>query len=396
MAKRLRVAMIAPPWLTIPPQGYGGIEEVVDGLHVGLRKLGVDAELFSVRSSRIRGVKVNSYFKEGLYEHIHRPVYESSPILVAHLLYSLDAIRKDGKFDIIHDHNGFLGPLAMHYFTQIPGTPPVVHTYHGPPFSTAAFLKKSGLPDNRDMWNLLGKSKRFFVVGLSESMMKEAPRALKPCILPHVHNAVVLTKFTFHPKKQKYFYTIGRFSPEKGNHIAAQLCDELGYTLKMAGTVAGINTPKQLILELSNPLSDYRGYTDFRYYSDKVWPITVKNPDIQYIGNICAEEKDKLIGAARAFLLPIDWEEPFGMVMIEALACGTPVVAMNRGSVPEIIEHGVNGFVANSVSEFKKYMQRVDEISPSACRESVEKRFSHEVMAKNYLDRYREVLARVK
>jgi glycosyltransferase involved in cell wall biosynthesis len=246
------------------------------------------------------------------------------------------------------------------------------------------------------MWNLLGNSKRFFVVGLSESMMKEAPSALKPRILPHVHNAVVLTKFTFHPKKQKYFYTIGRFSPEKGNHIAAQLCDELGYTLKMAGTVAGINTPKQLILELSNPLSDYRGYTDFRYYSDKVWPITVKNPDIQYLGNICAEEKDKLIGSARAFLLPIDWEEPFGMVMIEALACGTPVVAMNRGSVPEIIEHGVNGFVANSVAEFKKYMQRVDEISPIACRESVEKRFSHEVMAKNYLNRYREVLARVK
>ena len=390
--KRLRVAMIAPPWLSVPPTGYGGLEEMLYGLVRGLKKLGVEVELFSIASSRVRGVKINSFFKEEAYQHIHRPIYESSPVAIAQMMFALQSIRVDRKFDIIHDHNGYIGPLALNYFTQISGTPPAIHTLHGPPFSNPKQLKKSGLPDNRNVWKHISRSNRLYIVGISQSLMKDSPPGLRSRILPVVHNGVDVELFPYQPKKQKHFITMARFSTEKGQHIAAKLCDELRYKLEMAGTIAGINSPRQLVLELANPLSDYRGFADFRYYSDRVWPITVKNPRIRYVGNLAGRRKLRFLADAKALLFPIDWEEPFGMAVIEALACGTPVVAMKRGAMPEIIKHGVNGFLASTEAEFKDYMRRTDEIDPQACRQSVEKEFSVPVMAQKYLDRYQSVL----
>ncbi|OGL37407.1 hypothetical protein A3E49_00070 [Candidatus Saccharibacteria bacterium RIFCSPHIGHO2_12_FULL_49_19] len=390
--KRLRVAMIAPPWLSVPPTGYGGIEEVLYGLTRGLKKLGVEVELFSIGTSKVRGLKINSFFKDETYQHIHRAIYESSPIAITHMMFALQAVRVDRRFDIVHDHNGFIGPLALNYFTQIPGNPAAIHTYHGPPFSTPKQLKKSGLPDNRSIWKHISRNNRLYVVGISQSIMRGCPPGLRSRTLPVVHNGVDVELFPFQPKKQKHFITMARFSTEKGQHIAAKLCDELGYRLEMAGTIAGINTPRQLVLELAHPLSDYRAYVDFRYYSDKVWPITVKNQGIRFVGNLSGRRKLRFLANAKALLFPIDWEEPFGMAVIEALACGTPVVAMKRGAMPEIIEHGVNGFLASTEAEFKNYMQQVDQIDPEACRQSVEEKFSVPVMAQAYLDRYRSVL----
>jgi glycosyltransferase involved in cell wall biosynthesis len=385
--------MIAPPWLSVPPTGYGGIEEVLFGLLRGLKKLGVEAELFSIATSKVRGVKVNSFFKEEAYQHIHRPIYESSPITIAHIMYSLQTIRIDRRFDIIHDHNGFIGPLALNYFTQTSGNPPAIHTYHGPPFSSPKQMKKSGLPDNRDFWKHISRNNRLYVVGISQSLMRGSPPALRGRTLPVVYNGIDVDLFPFQPKKQKHFITMARFSAEKGQHVAARICDELGYSLEMAGNIAGINTPRQIVLELANPLSDYRAFADFRYFSDKIWPLTVKNRRIRYVGNLSGRRKLRFLANAKALLFPIDWDEPFGLAVIEALACGTPVVAMRRGSMPEIIEHGVNGWLANTEAELKEYMQRVDEINPEACRRSVEKNFSVPVMAQRYLDRYRSVLS---
>ena len=392
MKKNLRVAMIAPPWLSVPPTGYGGLEEMLFGLVRGLKKLGVEVELFSIASSRVRGVKVNSFFKEETYPHIHRPIYESAPLAVSQVMFALQSIRIDRKFDIIHDHNGYIGPLALNYFTQLPGTPPAIHTLHGPPFSNSKHLKKTGLPDNRDVWKNISRSNRLYIVGISQSLLRDCPPSIRSRVLPVVHNGVDTQLFPFQPKKQSYFLTMARFSTEKGQHIAAKLCDELGYRLEMAGTIAGINTPRNLVLELADPLSPYRSYDDFRYYSDNIWPITVKNSRIRFVGNLAGRRKLRLLANAKALLFPIDWEEPFGMVVIEALACGTPVVAMKRGAMPEIIKHGVNGFLASSEAEFKDYMQKVDQIDPAACRRSVEKNFSVPIMASKYLDRYQSVL----
>jgi glycosyltransferase involved in cell wall biosynthesis len=145
-------------------------------------------------------------------------------------------------------------------------------------------------------------------------------------------------------------------------------------------------------LELSNPLSSYRSHPHFKYYSDKILPYTIKYPRITYSGNLSGSAKIKFIAEAKALLFPIQWEEPFGMSVIEALACGTPVVAMNRGAMPEIIEHGVTGFLANNEEEFTEYMKRVDEIDPAACRRSVEEKFSASAMAEAYLERYKDII----
>src|SRR5690606_18691167 len=133
MTPNLRVAMIAPPWLSIPPKGYGGIEAVLDGLISGLKKRGVTVELFSVGETKIRGIKVHSLYKTGQYSQIHKPMYEAMPIIGAHLQFALNIIKADGKFDIIHDHNGFLGPQILSWATQDPSIPPSIHTLHGPP-----------------------------------------------------------------------------------------------------------------------------------------------------------------------------------------------------------------------------------------------------------------------
>lgn len=391
---KLRVAMLATPWLPVPPNGYGGTELVVHGLTRQLLRMGVKVDLFTIGSSRVPGAKLHSLYQQEQYSHIHKPFYEASPISIAHQLEALEYIRKNGRFDIIHDHNPFIGPLALRWATELRDMPPAVHTHHGPPFSSLDLT--SAVPDNMPMWQRLGASKRLFYVGISNALMKPAPRQLKPQILPAVHNAINVQQFPYVEKKKKYFITLGRFTRDKGQHTAARLCHKLGYRLQMAGNVAGINSPSRLLLALANPLSEYRSFADFKYYRDFVWPISIKDPRIKYVGNIGGERKLKFISEARALLFPIDWEEPFGMAPIEALACGTPVVAMRRGALPEIIEHGVNGFLADTVYEFQEYMQRVDEIDPRACRETVKEKFSLPQMAQGYLDRYEEVLRRTK
>jgi len=385
----MRVAMIAPPWLPIPPQGYGGIENVVYGLVPELLKLGVKVELFTTGDSTVKATKKHSLYADGQYSYIHKPLYVSSPIAIAQVAFALNRIRQDGKFDIIHDHNGFIGPLALSQAGD--DLPPSIHTLHGPPFSVAG-KKRLDEPDNLPMWRELAKSRRFHLVGISEAIMKNAPKELKPITLPAVHNAVDLAHFPFVAKKDNYFATLARFHPEKGQAVAVKLCAELDVPLRMAGVIGDLSRPKQVLMELANPLSTYRGLADFRYYSDKIFPF-LEHGKIDYVGEVSGERKLKFIGQAKALLFPIQWDEPFGMAPIEALACGTPVIAMARGALPEIIEHGVNGFLAKTEAEFKHYMTRIDEIDPTACRKSVEDKFSASLMAKRYLERYEAVLA---
>ncbi|MNH49967.1 Spore coat protein SA [compost metagenome] len=391
---KLRVAIIAPPWLALPIKGYGGIELVLDGLIAGLRKRDVEIEIFGNGAHTTRGVKTHSLYKTEQFHHIHKPMYESFPIVSAHIQFALDAIKKDGKFDIIHDHTGFLGMQLLAWATADPGLPPVVHTHHGPPFSTEHMLEQD-IPDNRPFWEqLAGHSGRSYIVGISDALMRPAPEGLKQSILPTVYNAIDIDHFHFSPLKKNYFITLARFTHDKGQHVAVKLAAKTKSRLRMAGTVAGIESNRKLLLELANPMSPYRSVEEFRYYSDKILPYVLRYPKITYSGNLKGSKKQKFISEAKALLFPIDWEEPFGMAVIEALACGTPVVAMNHGAMPEIIEHGVNGFLANSEQEFEEYMKRVDEIDPEQCRQSVAKKFSSDAMASAYIDRYREAIER--
>lgn len=388
----MRVAIIAPPWLALPIKGYGGIELVLEGLIEELLILGIEVEIFGNGAHTMKGVKTHSLYKEEQFGDIQRPWFEALPILAAHMLFAMKKIKEDGHFDIIHDHNSFIGPELLAWATSDPGLPPVIHTLHGPPFSSQAMLDQ-GLPDNRPYWEQLAKSPgRVYLVGVSDALVTPAPSKLKSHILPTVYNAIELDHFPLVTEKRDYFMTLARFSRDKGQHIAVKLCVQKNTRLRMAGTVAGIESSRKLLIEIANPFSPYRSNADFRYYSDKILPYTIRYRKVTYSGNLAGQRKIKFISEAKALLFPIDWEEPFGMAVIEALACGTPVIAMRRGAMPEIIEHGVNGFLADTEKEFSEYMDRVDEIDPAACRESVARKFSANAMATSYVERYRQVI----
>lgn len=393
-SKPLRVAMIAPPWLALPVQGYGGIELVIEGLVKSLKELGVEVELIANGAAKIRGVKTHSIYDQEQFEHIHKPYYEVLPVLQAHMQFALNVIE-EGDFDIIHDHNPWIGAEMLALATRIPGIPPALHTFHGPPFSTKEMLDQ-GIPDNRLQFEMLKNMGNLYCVAISEALGMQAPKPIKKHLLPAVHNAIELDQFPFVAEKKDYFIMLARFSPDKGQDIAVRFAAKQKQRLRMAGTVGGIGSNRKLLFELSNPLSTYRNNPEFRYYSDKILPRVLRYPRITYSGNLSGHRKAKFISEAKALLFPIKWEEPFGMAVIEALACGTPVIAMNRGAMPEIIEHGVNGFLADTEEEFGEYMKRIDEIDPAACRKSVEEKFSARTMAANYLKRYEEVLKKTK
>ncbi len=392
-SSQMKIAMLAPPWLPIPPIGYGGIENVLAVLVPALMELGAEVELFTIGDTTIKATKNHSLYRAGQYEYIHRPAYESLPIYAAQTMFALNKVLAAGDFDIIHSHNFIPDMLAAAYAD---GLPPVVHTLHNPPFTTPDRLAMD-IPDNTPMWRQVAQSQRLteqknlFIVCISHALADKAPRALRPVMLKPVHNGVDPAQFPFVSHKSDYFVTLARSHPDKGQGIAARLCSQLGYKLKLAGIVGSMNRPRQVILELANPSSRFRSLIDFRYFSDEIFPY-LEEGEIEYVGDLSGQNKMDFLSHARALLFPIQWEEPFGMAPIEALACGTPVIAMARGALPEIIQHGTNGFLAHTEKEFAQYMKRVGEIDPAACRKSVEDKFSATCMAKQYLDRFETVL----
>lgn len=389
---KLRVAVVAPPWLALPIRGYGGIELVLEGLIKGLVHHDVEVVLFANGAHTMRGITTHSLYTTEQFQHIYEPYYESSAIVNAHLLFAKNKILEDGKFDLIHDHTPHLGPLFWSLASQDPKLPPVLHTFHGPPFGTSETKDVGSVYRDDDLKQFTSLGNVYYSC-ISEAMTKTVPVPLRPHLLRAVQNAIAVDSFPFVDHKKNYFITLARFAPYKGQHIAVKSAAKLRAHLRMMGIVGGdITSNRKLLFELANPLSPYRGDQQFRYYSDKIFPYVLRYPKITYSGNLSGQKKMKYLSEAKALLFPIQWEEPFGMAVIEALACGTPVVAMNRGAMPEIIEHGVTGFLANDENEFTEYMRRVDEIDPAECRRSAEKRFSANAMAKNYMKRYQEVL----
>ncbi len=393
--KKIRVAVIAPPWLALPVKGYGGIELVLEGLITALHSLeNVEVEVFANGQRTLPGVTTHSLFKKEQYGHIYEPYYESYSIVQAHLEFAYNYIKEQGDFDIIHDHVPHVGPsfwaMASSHTKQIP---PVLHTFHGPPFTNADHKDFGSVYNTQDLEQIHDFGS-MYASCISDAMARTAPVNIKKRLVKAVHNGVIIDNFPYVDKKKNYFITLARFAPYKGQHIAVQAATNLKKRLRMAGTIADITSNRKLFFELANPLSHYRNDPQFKYYSDKILPHVLRNPRITYSGSISGKQKMKFLSEAKALLFPITWDEPFGMSVIEALACGTPVIAMNRGAMPEIIQHGVNGFLAKTPAEFEEYMLRIDEIKPENCRKSVEKHFSSVAMAKKYLACYNEVIKR--
>lgn len=381
----LNIAMIAPPWIPTPPVGYGGIEYVVHHLVLELERRGHRVTLFATADSTTPASQLHHSFEVGQYARIADPLYESVGIPMIHVLESLDVIRRDGGFDIIHDHTAPVGSALLAHADRAT-IPPSLHTLHGPLHTTSSDGRET--IDDRRCYAVADPARLAFN-GISKSQVREAPRRMQDTLLEPVHNGVSLDEYPcVRGDGTGPYVTLARISRCKGHATAARLSTRLGVPLQIAGLVPGCADVAEMD---AAPRASAGG--DHAYYLDELRPLLAPGV-VDLVGSVAGATKLELLQRARALLFPIEWDEPFGLAAIESLACGTPVVAMRRGALAEIIEHGVNGFLADDEDEFLSFMRRVDEIDPAACRRTVEDRFSTARMASEYERRYEQVLNR--
>ena len=375
----LTVLINAGPWLPVPPPSYGGIENVLATLIPELRRRGVEVVLCSVGESTVAVEERRWAFPGGQFARLAGPYGQVVGITHAHMAAVLATLRQRPGIDLVHDHLEVVGPSVLGALG--PGAPPVLQTLHW------------DLGKHPEFYGTFDGRGRVFFNGVSNAQLRAAPPGLRAQSLGAVHLGVDLGAHRFQPDKGEDFLVLGRITPFKGQAVAARVCKELGVPLVMAGPVAGVGSPRELADALRDPASPLHGYGDVRHYLDGVRPFE-DGERVRWVGTVGGAAKDDLVGRARALLMPITWEEPGATAAIEALACGTPVIATRRGALPEIVEHGRTGFLADDEAEFARLLARAGEIDPAACRRSVVERFSAAAMADGYLGLYREVLAR--
>jgi glycosyltransferase involved in cell wall biosynthesis len=340
----VRVALLSPVWFPVPPTGYGGIEWVVALLADGLVDAGHDVTLFASGDSR---TKAELAF-----------VYESAPSAeigksAVELRHALACFERADEFDVIHDHSG---PAAAALAGAV--RTPTVHTVHGP------LLGEPG-----EVYERLARvAPRTRLISLS--MNQREPHPGLPW-LANVPNALDFSVYPAQPRRGDYLVFLGRMSPEKGAHRAVAVAMEAGLPLKLAGKRR--EPPEQ------------------RYFHEFVEPH-LREGQIEYLGEVTHGEKVELLQDARATLFPIDWEEPFGLVMIESMACGTPVIATRRGSVPEVVDAGRTGVIVDDYSQMAAAVEAADALDPLAIRAAAEERFSRGRMVDDYVRAYGEAM----
>lgn len=347
LANRLRIAQVAPLYERIPPKLYGGTERVVSYITEELVRRGHEVTLFASGDS-----VTNAHLHAGSAEAL-RLIGKSEQGCFLQLPMISEAYKRAlaGDFDVVHTHVDYWAfPLAQ--LTHISS----IATMHG----------RLDLPD---LWPIYQSYSDVPVVSISDSQRHPLPHLNWQATIYH---GLPSELHHFNRGPGKYLAFLGRISPEKRPDIAIKAAQRAGLPLKIAAKVDVI---------------------DKAYFEQEIEPLLAP-PDIEYIGELNEREKGEFLGDALALLFPIDWQEPFGLVMVEALACGTPVIARRCGSVPEIIEDGRTGFIADSVDDIVASIKRVGELSRAACRETFEKRFTAEIMVNNYERIYRGLIAR--
>ena len=339
----MRIAILAPPWFPIPPPRYGGIEWVVALLADGLVEAGHDVTLFATGEARTRA-KVVASFAEARPLEIGRAWTE--------LLHAVEWIARAGDFDVLNDHTGPLGAILGELVST-----PILHTVHGPLTGDAGKIYS----------HIASVAPSVGLVSISLNQRKPCPGLPWTANIP---NALDLTAYPVEPHRGDYLLFLGRLSPEKGPHRAIDVADEAGLPLKIAGKM--------------------RDAAEKYYFEAEVRPRLGER--VEYLGEVSHAEKVELLQNARATLFPIQWEEPFGLVMIESMACGTPVIATRRGAVPEVVAHGRSGIIVEDVDEMAAALPVADALDPLECRRYVEERFSPQRMVRDYEAAYRAVL----
>ncbi len=341
--RALRIAQIASPWLTVPPESYGGIEAMIALLCDGLVERGHEVTLFASGGSDTEAELVTHYDRApGMAEAVDKPFMQFP--------HMLRAYERAGEFDVIHDHTFPLGPSIAANLSR----PPVVHTVHGPPDH----------PTARPIYESFGD--RVHLVAISGFQRQSVPGLN---YVATVYNGIDVDAHPWREKKEDYLLFVGRMTADKGVHLAVETARRLGRRLRVVGKMA---EPEEIA-----------------YFEAEVEPLLT--PDIEILGEVSVAEKLELYAGAAATLVPIQWPEPFGLVMVESMACGTPVVALRNGSVPEVVEPGVTGFIADDIDAFVAAVGDVDRIDPADCRRAVETRFSKEAMVEGYELVYRSV-----
>jgi glycosyltransferase involved in cell wall biosynthesis len=335
----MRIAIVSPPWFPVPPTGYGGIEWIVWLLAEGLTAQGHEVTLFASGDSRTNA-KLAAVYPTAPSELIGRTVPD--------LRHLLSALERAGEFDVINDHTGPLGAVLGELVDT-----PVVHTVHGP---------LDGEPG--EVYETIGR----VAPGVGLISLSLNQRRPKPDLnwVANVPNALDLEHYPCHPHTGDYLLFLGRMNHEKGAHRAVAVAMELGLPLKLAGK---LREPRER-----------------KYFEEFVEPHL--GDGIEFLGEVNHGTKVELLQNARCTLFPIEWEEPFGLVMIESMACGTPVIATRHGAVPEVIEGGRGGLVVDHWREIPSALERADEIDPVECRRYAEERFAPERMVADYLRAY--------
>jgi glycosyltransferase involved in cell wall biosynthesis len=344
----LRIAMLAPPWIPVPAPGYGGVESVVSSLTESLVERGHDVTLFCAPGSTSRATVVN-LLSEPHPDEIERSLYE-----VDHVAQAFDRIDRaaDGRrFDVIHDHCGFTG-LAMAGRIDTP----FVHTLHGPfTRETAAFYQHHG--------------HKAELVGISRAQLASAPPGLGP--LRIIPNPIDLGAWPLHERKGDYLLWVGRVTREKGPHRAIAAARAVDVPLVLAGIIQ----PGQQA-----------------FFDQEIAPH-IDGKSVRFAGEVHGSVKRSLFANARGLLMPIRWDEPFGMVMVEALACGTPVIAFPEGAAREVVIDGRTGFLVDDERAMADAIGQLQRIDARDCRDWVRQHCDAHVVAAAYEDAYRSVIS---
>jgi len=339
----MRIAQIAPLYEPVPPRGYGGTERVVSWLTEDLVRHGHDVTLFASGDSLTRALLV-----PGSPRSLRTSPACKDPL--AHHILMLEQVRQlRDEFDILHFHIDYLHfPLSRQAGLR------QVTTLHG----------RLDLPDLIPLYREFSDMP---VVSISMSQRDPLPQANW---VGNVHHGLPADALPFRESPGKYLAFIGRISPEKRPDRAIEIATRAGLRLKIAAKIDA---------------------ADREYFDHVIRPL-LRRPNVEFIGEIGDEAKADFLGNAIASLAPIDWPEPFGLNMIEAMACGTPTIAFAHGSVPEIIEDGITGIMVNSVEEAVEAVRRARFMSRRACRDGFERRFTAARMAADYLGIYEQIL----
>lgn len=339
--RKLHIAQLAPPWIRVPPEKYGGIELVVSLLTEKLIERGHEVTLFATGDSLTRG-RLLWIFDKPQTDKLGDPAFDAMQVSLA--------FQHADEFDLIHDHSGYLA-VAFASFIKTP----ILHTIHGP------------VNDETIKFYLNFRRNCFF--NAISNYQKEHLPSLQ--FVDTVYNAIDVEKYPFQAKKEDYVTLVSRISSQKGTHIAIKVAKQAGKKLILAGKV----TPKDQI------------------YFEKYVKPEIDGKRVIYLGEVSTEEKREIVKKAACFIFPVQWPEPFGLVMAEAMAAGTPVVAIRNGSVPEVVIDGKTGFVVNSLSDMVEAINQVDCIDPLVCRRHVERNFSPDYMANAYEKNYYKIMA---